>query len=78
MKLSELFMTAKGRRATAKLAIDVTRITGKAAISGVSAVAVALASAENTNHSDDSTEDSRMFSFGKVSDGIGGVHNRNT
>ena len=45
MKLTELVTTAKGRKATAKLAWDLGKIAGKVGIAGASGAAAALVEA---------------------------------
>lgn len=85
MKLPKFLKTAKGRRATAKLVLDVTSITSKAAISSVSTVVKRLDVAEADKNSDASSydgfglqiENSRQFTHWLPSDGIGGVSERN-
>lgn len=83
MKLPKVLKTAKGRRALAKLALDVTTITGRAAVGGAAAAASAVAAAaEEASKKDVSsfgvrTENSRLFSFPLPSDGIGGILDRN-
>jgi hypothetical protein len=56
MKLSELVMTPKGRKATAKLAWDLSKITGKVAVAGAAGFLGAMASGASS-HRDENDED---------------------
>ncbi|REC93376.1 hypothetical protein [Kushneria indalinina] len=77
MKLSDL-LSPKGRKATAQLAMDLSRITGKAAAAGASGLFGAAASAASGSaNNDDASNDSHMFSYGKSSDGFGDMTDRN-
>lgn len=79
MKPSDLW-TPKGRRAVGKLSLDLLKITGKVAVAGTTSLVGALASAAATidfSDTDNKTEDnSRMLSYGRSSDGIGGIDTR--
>lgn len=85
MKLPKVLKTAKGRRALAKLALDVTTITGRAAVGAVGAAAAsAVASAAEESQKDVVSydgfglcmENSKMFNYSLPSDGIGGISDR--
>lgn len=56
MKLTELVTTAKGRKATAKLAWDLGKIAGKVAVAGAAGFVGAMANASPSNR-DESEED---------------------
>lgn len=84
MKLPKVLKTAKGRRALAKLALDVTTITGRAAVGAAAAAASAVASAAEESQKDVVSydgfglcmENSKMFNYSLPSDGIGGISDR--
>ncbi|MEC8918892.1 hypothetical protein ACUN9V_18955 [Salinicola sp. V024] len=81
MKLSELVTTPKGRRATAKLALDLTKITGKVAVAGAATFAEVVAHAATSrpasNHDIEAFgKRSQMNSFGRSSDGFGTFSDR--
>ncbi|OHZ00183.1 hypothetical protein BC443_10535 [Salinicola sp. MIT1003] len=80
MKLTELVTTAKGRKATAKLAWDLGKITGKVAIAGTSSfagwAAHAITSRPASNHDIEALRRSQMNSYGRSSEGFGTFSDR--
>ncbi|NRB54912.1 MAG: hypothetical protein HRU39_02875 [Salinicola sp.] len=56
MKLTELVTTARGRKATAKLAWDLGKITGKVAVAGTAGFLGAMATGYSS-HRDEPEED---------------------
>lgn len=75
MKLSELVTTPKGRKATAKLAWDLSKITGKVAVAGAAGLAGTVAQTASEYDPSEPKERSRL-DYARSSDGIGGVGNR--
>lgn len=79
MKMATL-LTPNGRKATAKLAMDLTKITGKVAVAGTAtlagSVAHAITSRPASNHDVEALRRSQMNSFGRSSDGFGTFSDR--
>ncbi|MCS2611025.1 hypothetical protein [Halomonas dongshanensis] len=73
MKLTELVTTPKGRKATAKLAWDLSKIAGKVAVAGTISFAEyvihAITSRPASNHDIEALRRS-INSFGRSSDGF--------
>ncbi|NRB57516.1 MAG: hypothetical protein HRU39_16300 [Salinicola sp.] len=71
MKLSELVTTPKGRKATAKLAWDLSKITGKVAVAGAAGLGAALYGAAASNSSKPMHSESGKFYPDVTPDGYG-------
>lgn len=57
MKLTELVTTAKGRKATAKLAWDLGKITGKVAVAGSASLVGAFVGAMGNTEPDNESQE---------------------
>ncbi|MCG7601797.1 hypothetical protein MHM84_18700 [Halomonas sp. McH1-25] len=72
MKLAELLTTAKGRKATAKLATDITKVTGKVATVGTAGLAGALVNAAVSVPVSRDEEENSNVQYGWTAEDLGG------